>query len=65
MQNHLGHQNSSHPHIDALLSRHTTLDQMIQNLSKSPSADDVHLRSLKKSKLKLADEIDDYQRRTG
>ena len=65
MQNQHGQHVASHPHIQALRSRHHTLDQMIENLAKTLATDDAHLRELKKNRLRVMDEIDICERRMG
>jgi len=50
-------------HIDALLSKHSTLSKRIDEEIKHPSTDGFVLRQLKAQKLRLKDEIEQERRR--
>ena len=44
-------------HITALKTKHATLDEAIAEEMRKPSPDDVTIRSLKKQKLRLKEEL--------
>jgi len=44
-------------HLQELKKKHAHLSQRVEEAQRSPSIDDLHLRDLKKEKLRLKEEI--------
>ncbi len=52
-------------HIRELDSRHHQLDDLIENESRRPGSDTLHIASLKKEKLRLKEQIESLRRSHG
>jgi hypothetical protein len=44
-------------HLQELKKKHETLEQRVEQAQRSPGVDDLHVRELKKQKLRLKEEI--------
>lgn len=47
-------------HVKELVNKHTKLDVQIQSELKSPAADTLHIATLKKRKLRLKEQINQF-----
>jgi uncharacterized protein len=54
-----------HPHLEVLKSRHREIDTRIQEEERRPSPDEAKVAKLKKEKLKLKEEIQDFEATMG
>ena len=57
MERHMG----SVAHVKELVNKHTKLDIQIQSELKSPAADTLHIATLKKRKLLLKEQINQFK----
>lgn len=51
----------THPHLDALRSKHRDLDERIQAEERRPGVDEAEIAQMKREKLRLKEEITQFE----
>jgi uncharacterized protein len=54
-----------HPHLEVLKARHREIDTRIQEEERRPSPDEIKIAKLKREKLKLKEEIHNFEATKG
>jgi hypothetical protein len=52
---------NNHPHLETLKARHREIDTRIQSEARRPGSDDMEVAQLKKEKLRLKEEIHEFE----